>query len=642
MSNLCNETGVPVNDWYDLYRGNAKYPRLFTDESIKHPAKMAPALLVRILDHLEQELGWLKPGDCLLDNMAGRGSTALFWCERDPANKAVTIELEPEFIRIEQECRSHAADNLGYFPQWTIIQGDARNTHGLIADFNRPAVEVGSPPYASGERQMLTAHLKGSVGDAFKKGERPISWENMKEEGRFHYGVTPGQIGDLPDQNPEIEVSSPPYSGMEIRQPSGSVGEAYKNGQRARDNFVDVGGDIRHYGKTPCQIGSLPDVTVSSPPYGEGVINGTSQKQAEKLRALTQDPNSSLYGRDPNGQWFQAMETGYGQSEGNINNLKSDDFPEVAVQSPPYEGSLGSDDPDKRGGLFRDPKRRNDRTLTSTYSPEVAVQSPPYGSNTANVERPSKHTQEYKDKYGALGICQNEVHTYGNSEGQIGAMKDGPEIAVPEIAVPEIAVPEINVGSQPYEAQSGGHNPSGGHINAGLVARQAAGRRGKKAGYGDNGAGQIGQMEKETYASAMAAVYSSMALAGVQAAVLVTKNPTKGGKLRRLDLLTISLMEQAGYRLHSRKRAWVWETVDQMQARGGDHPRPVQPKSKLDQEYWEKWGERPTGRLSFFKLLHLRKGIPAAQWEDVLVLVLKGGKYDTHEREGCGLDSPTG
>jgi hypothetical protein len=37
------------------------------------------------------------------------------------------------------------------------------------------------------------------------------------------------------------------------------------------------------------------------------------------------------------------------------------------ISSPPYAGSIGSDDPDKRGGLFRDPKRRNDKTLTAEY-----------------------------------------------------------------------------------------------------------------------------------------------------------------------------------------------------------------------------------------------------------------------------------
>lgn len=39
---------------------------------------------------------------------------------------------------------------------------------------------------------------------------------------------------------------------------------------------------------------------------------------------------------------------------------------EMVVSSPPYVSAVGSDDPDRRGGLLRDPKRR-DMTLTATY-----------------------------------------------------------------------------------------------------------------------------------------------------------------------------------------------------------------------------------------------------------------------------------
>lgn len=40
---------------------------------------------------------------------------------------------------------------------------------------------------------------------------------------------------------------------------------------------------------------------------------------------------------------------------------------DAAVSSPPFAQSIGSDDPDKRGGLFRDERRRNDVNLTGEY-----------------------------------------------------------------------------------------------------------------------------------------------------------------------------------------------------------------------------------------------------------------------------------
>lgn len=80
----------------------------------------------------------------------------------------------------------------------------------------------------------------------------------------------------------------------------------------------------------------------------------------------------------------------YGKTSGQLGNLKEGDINAV-IGSPPFVESLASDDPDKRGGLFRDEKRRNDKTLTATYgesdgqlgrmkedSFDAVVSSPPY------------------------------------------------------------------------------------------------------------------------------------------------------------------------------------------------------------------------------------------------------------------------
>jgi hypothetical protein len=53
--------------------------------------------------------------------------------------------------------------------------------------------------------------------------------------------------------------------------------------------------------------------------------------------------------------------------------------PAAAVTSAPFEDSLASDDPEKRGGFLKsDPKRRNDPGLTATYGDAAAVTSQPY------------------------------------------------------------------------------------------------------------------------------------------------------------------------------------------------------------------------------------------------------------------------
>jgi len=73
--------------WHNCYSGVYD---LITPDSVAHPAKMAPTLCFRILQHLK-ELGLLKDGEYLtitpevLDNM----SKEVEWCDCD--NEAQTL-----------------------------------------------------------------------------------------------------------------------------------------------------------------------------------------------------------------------------------------------------------------------------------------------------------------------------------------------------------------------------------------------------------------------------------------------------------------------------------------------------------------------------------------------------------------------
>lgn len=285
--------------------------------------------------------------------------------------------------------------------------------------------------------------------------------------------------------------------------------------------------------------------SISSPPYGETVIGSCSPKSAERLRALTKDPASSLFGRNPEGAWFDAMSDGYGKSSGQIGGLK-DDADYAALGSPPYESSLASGDPDVKGGLFRDPKRRNDSSLTANY---------------------------------------------------------------------------VNaVGSPPFEAQSGGHpiSATGPLSDPALHARHAASKINKATSYGHT-QGQIGTKQGESYGSACREVYSALWRSGCKHVTLVTKNPVKNQQLRRLDLLTVALMRDAGYELTWARRAYLWETTLQLEQRGVYYPRPERPTCKTDEHFWGRWHDRPVGEMSFFNMLHILKNRrPPAQFEDVL------------------------
>lgn len=111
--------------------------------------------------------------------------------------------------------------------------------------------------------------------------------------------------------------------------------------------------------------------------------------------------------------------------------------------------------------------------------------------------------------------------------------------------------------------------------------------------------GQIGQEKAESYLSAMQTIYAELAKVS-DVLVVVTKNPTRSGKLRRLDEDTISILEASGWKLHCRHQALLFEELEQSTLFGE-----VKKQAK--------------GRLSFFKRLSWQKGQPVAGYEDILV-----------------------
>src|SRR3990167_5789757 len=101
------------------------------------------------------------------------------------------------------------------------------------------------------------------------------------------------------------------------------------------------------------------------------------------------------------------------------------------------------------------------------------------------------------------------------------------------------------------------------------------------------------------YLSEMLKVYKSASKVCPIIAV-VTKNPTRAGKLRRLDIDTALLLEKSGYKILDYHRAVLFKTYEQSTLTG---------ETKKEHK----------GRLSFFKRLSLAKGNQAAMFEDILI-----------------------
>jgi len=170
----------------------------FIPDSFAHPAKMDAQLCLWITER------YTKPGDVILDPMAGMG-TQMLACTigRD----VVLVELEDKFCDM---CYQNwqivrMKPQLGYeMGTCQIIQGDARNLEGLLAD-----AIVTSPPYAetgaSGpSRSPFWERLaKDPTSARFGRGSHPSIGEG--------YSPNNKNIGNLPYGSIDSIVTSPPY-----------------------------------------------------------------------------------------------------------------------------------------------------------------------------------------------------------------------------------------------------------------------------------------------------------------------------------------------------------------------------------------------------------------------------------------------
>src|SRR3972149_7248813 len=85
-------------DWYGLY--GAGWQGVIVPEAFGHPAKFSRDLIRRIYEYL-LELGWLKPGDVVLDPFGGVGlgacdamAAGLHWVGSELEEKVVSLGRE--------------------------------------------------------------------------------------------------------------------------------------------------------------------------------------------------------------------------------------------------------------------------------------------------------------------------------------------------------------------------------------------------------------------------------------------------------------------------------------------------------------------------------------------------------------------
>lgn len=178
-----------MSEWR-FKRDTAFRKQFFVPDSFAHPAKMDAQLLIRIVEE------YTKPGEVILDPMAGSGTTMLA-CTL--GRNVVLVELEEKFCKM---CRDNwevvrMRPQLGYtMGDCQIIQGDARSLEGICDKI------ITSPPYADRDVGYLT-HSFSKISDSKLKVRG-----HLKVDG---YSKNPSNLGNLPYGNIDHIITSPPY-----------------------------------------------------------------------------------------------------------------------------------------------------------------------------------------------------------------------------------------------------------------------------------------------------------------------------------------------------------------------------------------------------------------------------------------------
>ena len=175
------------------------------------------------------------------------------------------VELEAHWADLGRAClEKHRKtwEALGR-PLPQIIQGDARGLLELLSPAGQIAGVVSSPPYSdssgAGHDGMLERTPRRTSGKSLGLGK---SQSIMAKT-----GPTPGQLASLPLGDLKAVISSPPYvSGGHHPDQTGSWGG------RQAEKAVGLGTkEVAGYGLTPDQIGRMPEgeisAVVTSPPY---------------------------------------------------------------------------------------------------------------------------------------------------------------------------------------------------------------------------------------------------------------------------------------------------------------------------------------------------------------------------------------
>lgn len=283
-------------------------------------------------------------------------------------------------------------------------------------------------------------------------------------------------------------------------------------------------------------LASRENVGVMSPPFGPNLTGGHALEQEMR-------PNRSY-----------RLDESYSDNPANIGNLKD----VVGITSPPYASDATSG-----GGIDWEKAGRPDRLKPSEARHNVQGLNPEgYGSGPENIGNLPDPLIGITSPPFEDSLARRDF-SYEQAKRMVMAMytKHGRSFSEADMEY------QINL----------------------LLKRASRDYVGSE--------GQIGQEQGETYLSAMLQVYQGCCKV-CSHLVVVIKDPTRDGKIRRLGRDTCKLLRLAGFEIFDYHQAILFEEQE-LAGLFGKH-------------------KRVKGRLSFFKRLGWQKGQPISNFEHVI------------------------
>ncbi len=545
--------------WHGLYGKDGKWKKYLASETNKHPAKMSMALADRIMIHLEQ-LGYLHEGDRIIDFMCGTSRTGVV--AELHGYSFTGIELESHFIDMinGSECDgSFRTEDATDKDHVKVFYGQCR------------AKEMHQPHHINGNRDTLQKAIN-----------HPPSWNIIQGDARH--------LSELLQSN-GTGIVSPPYgdTGLNYRE-NGLIVDGFKYHRPYMD-----GNNIGYSG-------------VISPAYAD-------MKVGKYSKGIDSKKNYESYRKSGGGmsyeafvEYMESQSNEYSSNPNNVGNLK-----DIGIVSPPYadiEIGKGLNTKPSRHG-HKDQTGRSNNAPSQIATNYSAIVSPPYGElgigdyketrdnfvEWIKNELTTKGYIEWKGK--KYSEAEWRELNYGRIDGRImqGSPKMGTEGYNPKNLDNIGNLKDIGIISPPYGLGEGtGH---AGVSTALMDEKRIFNRYGTREG-------QIGNNIGETYLSAMFQVYSEAYKSAISPLVTITKNPTKHGNLRRLDIDTILLLENAGYQIIDYHQAMLF--TEQRQ-----------------QTLMAMGSQSAKGQMSFFKRLSYSKGNAVADHEDIIIAAIPQG-----------------